>query len=470
MDRPLALVVDRDPAVRAIIRDVLEERGVTTLGAGNEEEAVDALGHPALQILFVDLARPEQTGELIRRANRLDPPPLLIGVGSRGDTVEASAFADVIPKPLDETGLQRVSGWVLRQVDLSQQLRRVRQELQSREGYHGLVGRSPAMERLRQQLDQLAATNVPIWFSGEHGSGKELAARVVHGLSVRKEKPFVVIGCSELVPASWESMWFGRSESAGPALNARAEGGTLYLDEVAELSITMQEALLEFLASPDVAGADPASADNAGVRILAASTWDSRMAIEQGRVLEELYTALAGATLQLPPLAERPEDIALLARHFVTRISEVNQLQPIRISVEAMQRLEGYAWPGNVQELRNAVEHAAILAVDGVIRPRDLPEKIVEGDVLLPPGAAAQAAGGKFRDAKREVVEAFERSYLSRLLENHGGNVTSASEQAGMLRSALQRLLRKHGLKSAEFRTSEAGRRPSTGLKTHELD
>jgi DNA-binding NtrC family response regulator len=157
----------------------------------------------------------------------------------------------------------------------------------------------------------------------------------------------------------------------------------------------------------------------------------------------------------LPPLRERREDIALLCRHFLTAICEINQLPAMRLSSEALGVMERYRWPANVRELRQAVEHAAILAPEGEIRADDLPERVREAaakDGPLP------SAAGRFRSAKRKVVDAFESGYLSNLMERHAGNVTLAAQQAGMLRSALQRLLRKHGLKSADYRERRAAR------------
>lgn len=471
MDRPLALVVDRDPAIRAIVRDVLADRDVITLAAGNADEAAETLSRQTVHVLFVDASKATGWQAVVEHASRLDPPPLLVGLGrSDRESPDLDAFIDLLAKPIDEPELRRLGRWAVRQLELVDQLRRVRKALQNREGFHGFVGRSPVMERLREQLRPLAQTDSSVWFGGEDGCGKELAARTVHGLSARSERAFVVIGCSGLTPATWDSMWLGNGEGDELALRTRAEGGTLYFDEIAELSVPMQEKLLAFLETQEHSVRNADRGSRVGVRVLAASTWEPRAAVGQGRLLEDLFGALSAATLQLPPLVERLEDVPLLARHFVTRISEINHLPAIRISPEAMQRLEDYSWPGNVQELRNAVEHAAILAADGVIRPRDLPDKIAAGDAGGTDASGSRLVQRKFRDAKREVVEAFERSYLSQLLESHGGNVTSASQQAGMLRSALQRLLRKHGLKSAEFRDTREGRPAASASKPRELE
>ena len=180
-------------------------------------------------------------------------------------------------------------------------------------------------------------------------------------------------------------------------------------------------------------------------------------AVHDGLLREDLHGRLAITVIHLPALRERREDVALLSRQFLETICEINNLPTVHLSPEALQMLEAYAWPGNVRELRNAMEQAVILATDRTIRPRDLPQVIRNVQVATTP-ESEDLSGRPFRVAKREVVDAFERSYLSELLMRHGGNVTAAAQQAGMLRSALQRLLRKHELRSADFRRGARAR------------
>jgi DNA-binding NtrC family response regulator len=238
----------------------------------------------------------------------------------------------------------------------------------------------------------------------------------------------------------------------------QAGGGTIYLDRVTSLDVTQQEQLLAAIRGWPRVDAGRSTGQASVPRLLAGSPEDPVASSEEGRLLEPLVELLTGATIRMPALRERSEDIGLLARHFVSAIREINQLPPIAVSADALRLLERYRWPANVRALRNAVEHAVILATEGNIRPQDLPDKVREDQSAAPP-AARYSASHRFRDAKRAVVDSFEHSYLPDLLERHGGNVTSASQHAGMLRSALQRLLRKHGLKSAEFRTSRAAQR-----------
>lgn len=444
MQRPLALVVDSDPAVRQAIRHALEQRGAATLGAPSAAGAGELLANQAISLLWLSAdAESEEVPRLLQHVLRLQPTPLVIGLAAWGQTqqaarlIEAGAF-DILEKPIEAARLGLLVERILRQHELLAQLRRLRQELQAREGYAGLVGRSAALTGVREQLARLAATESSVWFTGEPGTGKELAARTLHGMSRRRERPFALLDC-----AAWGLREQGEAQFR--ELWAHAAGGTLYLEQLPVLGHVRQERLLHLLRQRD-------RAEN-GVRLLASSLGEPRSLVEQGRLLPELPSLLEADTLRLIPLRERSEDIPLLARHFLASICEINHLVPLQLTSETLALLERHTWPGNVQELRNAMEHAAILAAEGRVHPRDLPEAVrelsrVEGDVRRPGDLAAL----RFRQAKRRVVDHFEKAYLRQLLQRHGGNVTSASQQAGMLRSALQRLLRKHGLRSADFR------------------
>jgi DNA-binding NtrC family response regulator len=274
-----------------------------------------------------------------------------------------------------------------------------------------------------------------------------LAARTLHATSPQGDRDFVLVGCAEVREA-------GELVAEGGALD-RARGGTLFLEELPELRIDLQEdldrAVTDHLARR-------ASGD-ATIRFVTGSREQAKRVASDGRLVPGLREKLSKVELHVPPLRERREDVALLANHFLAAICEINHLPPVRISAEALSLLERHDWPENVHELRNAIEQAVILNSDGIIRAADLPDSLRESGETATAPSARGLSRRTFREAKREVVEAFEQAYLAELLERHGGNVTAASQQAGMLRSALQRLLRKHALKSAEFRK---GRRPAS--------
>jgi DNA-binding NtrC family response regulator len=285
-----------------------------------------------------------------------------------------------------------------------------------------LVGRSEAFEALRRRLDELAASPTPVLLSGEAGSGRRYMAERLHALSSEKG-PFVVVP-----PADREAL---------DAAMARS-GGTVFVAPLEQWTWQAQEALAAKL-----------SGARARSRVVASTDLDPRAAADEGRLSPALVASFGDATVRVPPLRERRADIAVLVRTFIEELRRLNRLPPLTVAPDALTALEGYAWPGNVRQLRSAVESAVILATDGSVRVKDLPEY-----VLRPAGLTEGASGAaaRFREAKRLVVDAFERSYLEDLLKRHGGNVTGAAEHSGMLRSALQRLLRKHELHSADYR------------------
>jgi two-component system nitrogen regulation response regulator NtrX len=303
------------------------------------------------------------------------------------------------------------------------------------------------MARLRERIEALARESRSVWFHGEGGSGKELAARTLHARSGRAASRFALCSCAGLDASNWSER-LGLDETDDPrddGFLARAAGGSLYLEDVPRLARDLQSRLRDLLERPAVRTLD--------LRVLGSSGTDPDTLVEQGRVVESLRAHLGHETVSLPPLRERTEDIPLLARHFVRTIAAINELPPIRVAPGALHLLERYRWPENVQELRDALERAVILSTDGTIRPDDLPPRVreaVSSAAAMP--ASEELPLRPFRDAKRDIVESFERGYLQTLMERHRGNVTAASRRAGMLRSALQRLLRKHGLKSETFR------------------
>jgi DNA-binding NtrC family response regulator len=286
-----------------------------------------------------------------------------------------------------------------------------------------ILGRSESSEILRQRIQSLATSRAPVLFAGEAGSGRRHAARCLHAIS-QEAGSFVV------VPA-------GDRPALDAALNEAR--GTLFLPSIDNLTWPAQEALAVALGS---AITRPRVAASVGA--------DPRRAADEGRLFPGLVAAFGDSIVTVPPLRDRRSDIAVLVRAFIEELRGLNRLPPLEVAPEALAALERCAWPGNARQLRSAVESAVILASDGTVRLRDLPE-----DVLGDAGLRGHAPR-RFREAKRLVVEAFEHSYLEDLLKRHGGNVTGAAEQSGMLRSALQRLLRKHELHSADFRRRDA--------------
>ncbi len=472
MERLRALVVGADSNARASIRAALSERGVQTRFAGSRSEAIEALKSGSLEILLIDFATAGvEPVEFVRYALGLRPAPVVVGLSSGDDSARVAEFVrtggfDVISAPHAEAQIALLADRATRQLEQVAELQRLRQALQDREGHDRLVGRSPDIQRILDRLESLCHGEKSIWISGERGTGKELTARTIHASSPRGTSPFVLVRCAELATVPSEDGWL-LADAGGSSTDpfARSGGGTLYLEEVSALPIELQERLLQSLSVLS------AREGSEAVLLIAGTVGDAAQQIERGTLLEALRRLLSGNAVALPRLRDRVDDIPLLARHFISSIVQINQLQPMQISAGALSRLQRYNWPGNVRELRNAIEHAVILAADGTLEADDLPDWVRE--TRLPPASSRPGPiepVRRFRDAKREVVDTFESAYLRTLLEHHAGNVTSAAQESGMLRSALQRLLRKHGLKSVSFRTSRPVAPPRTDSEEIRLD
>lgn len=289
-----------------------------------------------------------------------------------------------------------------------------------------ILGRSQAAETLARRVAELAATRAPVLFFGEPGSGRWHAARSLHALSSESD-PFVVVSSRDQ----------GALERA-----LRGGRGTVFVASIEELPWPAQEFLAAAL-----------SAGTSGPRIAASIGVDPHRAANEGRLLSSLVAGFSASIVPVPPLRERRADIALLVRAFLEELRRLNRLGPLEVAPHAMAALERFEWPGNLSQLRGVIESAVMLASDGTVRLKDLPEELQGGAASAGLDARADR---RFREAKRQVVDAFERSYLEALLKRHGGNVTGAAEHSGMLRSALQRLLRKHEIHSADFRGREA--------------
>lgn len=323
-----------------------------------------------------------------------------------------------------------------------------REQLEDRFQFHNLTGRAPQMLALYRTLERFSKTDLPVLIEGESGTGKELAANAIHFNSRRRRLPFVSENCGALAESIFESELFGHVRGAftgadrdREGLIALAEQGTLFLDEVHELSLDMQKKLLRFLQEGvyrPVGGKEFRTAD---VRILSASNRPLLTLVKQGAFREDLFYRLNVLRVELPPLRQRGHDIILLARAFLRRVVEAEQLAPREFSPEALRRLAAYHYPGNVRELRNVVEKAAVLSTGTTIVDADI---LFDGDPALPTPTRRE------RDAEplplREAKEEFQREYLERLLEQYDGVVARAARRSGITRESFHRLMKRHGI------------------------
>ena len=321
---------------------------------------------------------------------------------------------------------------------------------------------NPAMRRLVETARRVAASDSSVLVLGETGAGKEWLARAVHRAGPRADGPFVAVNCGALPETLLESELFGHEKGAFTgAIRAHrghfevATGGTIFLDEVAELPPHLQVRLLRVLqerAVQRVGGEHPTAVD---VRVIAATNRDVPQDLARGRLREDLYYRLAVVTLTMPPLRDRAEDIPALARSFLERHARAGCPEGRDLAPEAMEALRRYPWPGNVRELANVIERAVLLCSGSRIEATDLPAEIALGTALsVASPSPARAAGHEvlFSDARRDALDRFERAYVDDVLRRAGGRVGEAAARAGLSPRTLYDLMRRHGLKKEDYR------------------
>jgi two-component system NtrC family response regulator len=381
---------------------------------------------------------------------------IMTAFGTVGKAVEAmkkGAF-DYIEKPFKNEEILLTIAKALEHRHLLLQNRLISQEMELKYGFPNIVGDSQAIKDILALVQRVAPVKTTILVTGESGTGKELIVRAIHQVSPRSKKPFISVNCAALPETLLESELFGHEKGAFTHAVAMrkgrfelADGGTLFLDEVAEMSPAIQVKLLRVLQEMEFERLGGSRTIKVDVRVVTASNRDLKEEVEAGRFREDLFYRLNVVHLHLPPLRERPEDIPLLAAHFVHKYTPENLRGKMRLTPEAARRLTQYAWPGNVRELENVMERAVILCANNIITPQDLPQE-------LAPKAADQEAR---LDVERfipmnmplpEALEAIEEQMIRRALDKSGQVQVRAAELLGITKSLLQYKLKKYHLTS----------------------
>ena len=336
-------------------------------------------------------------------------------------------------------------------------------DLSHDERYFDLIGKSVRMREIFAVLSKVAPSDLTVLVRGQTGTGKELVARALHSGSRRKEQPLVVQDCSAIPENLIESTLFGHERGAFTGATDRrkgsfeqAEGGTIFLDEIGELSLALQPKLLRVLENREVKRVGGEKTIPVNVRVVAATNRDLRAMVNEGTFREDLYFRLSVVTVELPSLAERPEDVQLLAETFLEEFSKrrfPGEDGRLTISKGAMARLKSYPWPGNVRELRNTLERAAFLADESELTVKDLmPSSQKTPPAALPGGTAEQFVDDEmpFKEAKQKVLDAFEPAYLKALLDKYGDNITKSAQAAGLTRYHLRELAKRYGVRGGD--------------------
>lgn len=451
------LIVDDEKDIRALIAGVLQDEGMNTREAGTPDEAFAAVKSrlPSLVILDIWLQGSKIDGLQILKQLQADYPLLPVVMISGHGNIETAVRAikqgayDFIEKPFEADRLLVVINRALEAARLKREIA----ELKVRAGGdYELTGNSASIVQLRQLIERVAPSNSRVLISGPSGAGKEVVARLIHAQSRRADGPFVVVNCATMRPDTFEHELFGTEATANGqprkvGLFEQANGGTLLLDEVADMPAETQGKIVRLLHDQSferVGGTKPVQVD---VRVIASTTRDLTAEIQARRFREDLFYRLSVVPIQVPPLKERREDIPMLAKAFMERSAAVSGLAPRDFGDDSLAAMQTYEWPGNVRQLRNVVEWLLIMS------PSDDANAPVRADMLPPelssstPTVLKWERGGEIMALPlREARELFEREYLLAQVTRFGGNISRTSNFVGMERSALHRKLKSLGI------------------------
>jgi DNA-binding NtrC family response regulator len=445
------LIVDDDAGIRASLAVLVQTWGFEPLQAPNAAEATRIVEKQDPDIVITDVVMPEISGlELLRTLKTGDPnrPVLLITAqGSIDMAVEAmkQGARDFLTKPLtDLPKLQSLLEDAERELEMRRKAKRLAARVEAEGGLGDFIGNAKLMRDVFALIESIAQKDVSVMITGESGTGKEVAARTIHRMSRRESKPFVAINAAAIPESLIESELFGHERGAftgavatRPGVFEQANGGTLLIDEIAEMPMSLQPKLLRVLADGRVRRLGGSYEFEFDVRVLAATNRDPMKAIEDGKLREDLYYRLNVVPLALPPLRTRAEDIPILIQHFINEFNSKHRLQILGTSDEAGTLLKAYPWPGNVRELRNVIERSVVLAKGEWIEEKDLPPYVRN--------PALRAEKLVFSVGETTVADA-ERTLILKTLEHAGKNKAEAARQLGVDVKTIYNKLKTYGI------------------------
>jgi DNA-binding NtrC family response regulator len=443
------LIADDEPNIRKTLGRVLSLEGYQVTGAQNGKEALESIRQSAVDLVLLDVLMPEMDGLQALGVLREEQPELPVIMMSGHATIESAVHAtrlgalDFLEKPLSTDKLLLAVGNALRFARLS----REHAELSARARDEGeMIGNSPKMRDVAEMIRKIAPSQGRVLIRGPNGTGKELVARAVHALSTRAERPFVKVNCAAIPAELIESELFGHEKGAfSGAVRMRrgkiqpADGGTLFLDEIGDMSPSARAKVLRALQESEIERVGGTETLRVDVRVVAATNKDLPAEIAAGRFREDLYYRLAVVPIELPPLAERKEDIPALGRHFLKLVCRQNGFRELTLSEEAISLLMQHTWPGNVRELRNAIERLAILATGSSLGAENV-------QAILPSASLPRRPRGAAAGTLRDLLAAAERQILLDALMDSEGNVAQASRALDLERSHLYKKLRHYGI------------------------
>ncbi|MDQ7786426.1 MAG: sigma-54 dependent transcriptional regulator [Thermodesulfovibrionales bacterium] len=451
MNRQRVLIVDDDRNLLELLRIRLDSAGYEVFAAPDEETAMTAVCRNFFDLSIVDLNLVHSDGiSLMEKLHAVYPDmPVIIltAYGSIESAVEGmrrGAF-NYLTKPFDPRALMLQIELALEKKKLTREIKRLKGLLYERYDFKNIVAKSAGMRQVLEQVSLVARTESTIFIYGESGTGKELIAKAIHLASERRDNPFVAINCAAIPETLLESELFGYEKGAfsgafraSKGLLVQADQGTIFLDEIGDMPLSMQVKILRFLQERQfyaIGSQIPAEVD---VRVIVATNKDLQKLIREGKFREDLFYRIHVIPIHLPPLRERKEDIPLLAEHFLSKCRQQMNKELKGFSADAMQQLMLFDWPGNIRELENTIEYAAAMAKHDIIT-----------DHLI-----FQSGPKETLKTFRESRAQFEEKYLSNLLHLTRGNVTRAAKLAGRYRADLYNLIRKYNIDTQKYKDS----------------
>ncbi len=462
MAKSKVLVVDDEPGMLEVISATLKRlTDVEILVEQDSRKAIGRIESENLDLLILDIRMPGVGGvDLLRLAREQDPnlAALMITAFPSVETAVQCmrlGAADYLAKPFLPEDLLATAQRLLSTKQLGDENRLLRQRVEHSSSFGEMIGKSSEMQRVYRLIEQFAKTNVDVLILGETGTGKELVARSIHDQSSRRQSRYMPVDCGAIPEGLLESELFGHERGAFTGAQSRSLGlleladkGTFFLDEIGDLSPSLQSKLLRTLQERRlrrVGGGDEIEVD---VRVIAATSKDLDEEVAQKRFRSDLFYRINVGRIVVPPLRQRTDDIPLLIDHFIDRYAVEMSKSVAEASPDAMEILSGYAWPGNVRQLQNVIKRALAVSEEQTIGVRDLPDEIV---VSARSKDGIKPSGGFFNSRNQQVLS-FEQKYLTDLLANTKGDMTRAASEAQLPRGTLYRLLAKHDITPRDFR------------------
>jgi DNA-binding NtrC family response regulator len=445
------LVVDDDPNTCSLLNRILAKNGHDVITETVPSNAVKSFRGDSFDLVITDFYMPEMSGlELLEQIKKINPDvdvmimTAFATVDNAVDAMRKGAY-DYIVKPFQNDDLLLSIRRVIEKRQLAEENKHLREELSKKYSFHNILGKSPAMRNIFAVIRKVADSDATALLVGESGTGKELVARAIHYSGKRKGRNFVAINCSALQDTLLESELFGHTKGAftgatesKQGLFEYANGGTLFLDEIADTSPSVQAKLLRVIEDKKIRKLGDNKETEIDVRIITATSRNLKKMIDENTFREDLFYRINVFPINIPPLRERKEDIPLLTEHFLNGRKKFHP--------DALDILINYNWPGNVRELENLIERLVVFSASDAIMADELPAEIKDAvcknmDCSL-----------SYQEAKEKAIKEFSQNFISCTLRQAGGNVTKAAEKLGIDRANLQRLMRKYGMTSSEYK------------------